>query len=322
MIKKGDKICGYEIVEALGRGGLNHGFRAVSSDGKPVTIKIPAQELIGDMATYERFRREFTIGQELSHPAIPHAISFNETPEGPCIVLDYVDGVSLREYLQKNGSLTLDDALAIGRQLAEAVSYLHLHGVMHRDLKPENIIISNDKKIHIVDFGIALLQGARRVTWTVLSDSMGTPDYMAPEQIQGKRGDPRTDIYALGIILYEMLTGTVPFQGDNAMSVMHQHLTGEPVPPIRINNSIPPVMEKIILKCIRRDPRERYQSAAALLYDLEHFRDLDVAQFNLGPERKAGGAVTDRQIWTIGIAVAVGFVVLVGIIVIIALIMK
>jgi len=322
ILQKGDKVCGYEIIEPLGSGGLNYGYKAFSADGKFVTIKIPSPELIGDVATYERFRREYKIGEELSHPAVPHAISFNETPEGPCIVFEYVEGTSLREYLCKNESLALDETLTICRQIVEAISYLHAHSVIHRDLKPENIIVSSDNKIHIVDFGIALLKGARRVTWTMLTDAIGTPDYMAPEQIQGKRGDARTDIYAMGIILYEMLAGTVPFHGDNALAIMHQHLTADPAPPTKINSSIPPVLENIILKCIRRNPVERYQSADALLYDLEHYKELDIKQMVLGPERTARGMVTNRQIWIVGISVAAGFLLLAGIVVIIALLTK
>ncbi|HXY74255.1 MAG TPA: serine/threonine-protein kinase [Dehalococcoidales bacterium] len=322
ILKKGDRVCGCDIIEPLGRGGLSNSYKASTADGKLVTLKIPSPELIGDVATYERFRREFKIGEELSHPAIPHAFSFNETPEGPCIILEYVDGTSLREYLNQKQGLTLAEVLSISRQLTQAIFYLHTHGVIHRDLKPENILISTENKIYIVDFGIALLQGARRVTWTGLSESMGTPDYMAPEQIQGKRGDTRTDIYAMGVILYEMLTGTVPFHGDNAMSIMHQHLTADPAPPTKINAAVPPTLEKIVLKCIRRNPGERYQSASALLNDLEHYEELDTTKFALGREQKARGIVTNRQIWTVGISVAAGFLLLVVIILIISFLTK
>ena len=146
-------------------------------------------------------------------------------------------------------------------------------------MKPENIIIGPDGRLHIIDFGSSLLEGSRRVTWRFGSDTFGTPDYMAPEQIQGKRGDVRTDVYALGIILYELLTGTVPFHGDNALSVMNQHLTAIPISPRKLQSSIPPKIEAIIFKSIRRNPDERYQSASELLNDLKHFADIDLSQF-------------------------------------------
>ncbi|HJX35495.1 MAG TPA: serine/threonine-protein kinase, partial [Dehalococcoidales bacterium] len=215
MLDEGAVVCGYEIMEPIGSGGLSQNYKARSPDGTFVTLKFPSTELVGDPATYERFLRELKIGQKLSHPAIPRALSINENKTGPCLALEYIEGKSLRKLLLDGAPLSLEQSLDFISQLAEVVSYLHSHGVYHRDLKPENIIVDSHGKIHIVDFGIALLQGARRVTWQNLSDALGTPDYMAPEQIQGKRGDTRTDLYALGIILYEMQTGSVPFHGDN-----------------------------------------------------------------------------------------------------------
>jgi len=162
------------------------------------------------------------------------------------------------------------------------------------------------------------MQGARRVTWQNLSDALGTPDYMAPEQIQGKRGDARTDLYALGIILYEMQTGAVPFHGDNALAVMHQHLTATPPLPRQSNPAIPPNLEAIIMKAVRKNPKERYQSAEAFLADLKNYQQLDISQFPRGPEQ-AGGLVTNRQIWILGGAIAFGFVAIIALIIIIAL---
>jgi serine/threonine-protein kinase len=273
--------------------------------------------LVGDPATYERFLRELKIGQKLSHPAIPRALSINENKTGPCLALEYIEGKSLRKLLLDGAPLSLEQSLDFISQLAEVVSYLHSHGVYHRDLKPENIIVDSHGKIHIVDFGIALLQGARRVTWQNLSDALGTPDYMAPEQIQGKRGDTRTDLYALGIILYEMQTGSVPFHGDNALAVMHQHLTATPPLPRQSNPEIPPNLEAIIMKAVRKNPKERYQSAGAFLADIKNYQEQDVSQFPHGPEQ-VGGMVTNRQIWILAGSIAFGFVAIVALIIIIA----
>jgi serine/threonine-protein kinase len=317
MLDEGAVVCGYEIIEPIGSGGLSQNYKARSPDGTFVTLKFPSTELVGDPATYERFLRELKIGQKLSHPAIPRALSINENKTGPCLALEYIEGKSLRKLLLDGAPLSLEQSLDFISQLAEVVSYLHSHGVYHRDLKPENIIVDSHGKIHIVDFGIALLQGARRVTWQNLSDALGTPDYMAPEQIQGKRGDTRTDLYALGIILYEMQTGSVPFHGDNALAVMHQHLTATPPLPRQSNPEIPPNLEAIIMKAVRKNPKERYQSAGAFLADIKNYQEQDVSQFPHGPEQ-VGGMVTNRQIWILAGSIAFGFVAIIALIIIIA----
>ncbi len=308
MLKAGDMVCDYKIVGLLGQGGFSQIYKAYAPDGTFVILKFPDVSLLGDQATYERFRREVAIGQKLNHPAIPRAISFVEGSDSVFLVMEYIDGSSLRTYLSEKAPLPLKEGLFLADQLAEAIEYLHSHGVYHRDLKPENIIVGPDDKIHILDFGSALLEGSRRVTWRWASNAFGTPDYMAPEQIQGKRGDARTDVYALGMIVYEMLTGTLPFQGDNVLAVMNQHLTGVPASPRVLMPSIPESIEAVILKSIRLDPDERYQSASAFRYDMEHFVDLDLSQFHWEPEGAAsGGVLTNRQIWLRTILVVVVF---------------
>jgi serine/threonine-protein kinase len=314
MYEKGVQVCGYEIIEPLGSGGLSEDYKARGADGSLVTLKFPSPALVGDPVTYERFLRELKIGQILAHPAIPRALSINDNKTGPCLIMEYVEGKTLRSVLQKDGRLPVEDALNFTGQLAEALAYLHTHGVYHRDLKPENILIDKNAKVHIIDFGIALLEGSRRVTWQNLSDVLGTPDYMSPEQIQGKRGDARTDLYALGIIFYEMLTGTVPFQGDNALAVMHQHLAATPSFPAGIQSSVSVNIRAIILKSVRKNPKERYQSAEELLNDLKNYKVLDTTKFPRGAE-KAAGMVTNRQIWIVGGLIALGFIVIMGLII-------
>ncbi len=320
MYEKGAVVCGYAIIEGIGSGGLSQDYKARGANGSFVTLKFPSPELVGDPATYERFRREFKIGQTLSHPAVPRAFLMSETPTGPCLVMEFIEGKSLRTILGDRIRLPLQEALDIISQLAEVLAYLHSHGVYHRDLKPENVLIDSDGKVHIIDFGIALLQRARRVTWRNLSDVLGTPDYMSPEQIQGKRGDARTDLYALGIMFYELLTGTVPFQGDNSMAVMHQHLTVTP-PLLPPELAVPAAIEAIIMKAIRKNPKERYQSAEAFLADLTHYKELDMSQFPRG-EEKVTGVVTNRQIWIMSGLIALGFLVVIGLIIVFAMMKK
>lgn len=319
MYKEGDLVCDYKITGLLAQGGFSQIYKANAPDGNPVILKFPEVSLLGDLATYERFRREVSIGRTLNHPAIPRAISFKENADCVFLVLEFVEGISLRTYISEHAPLPVQTALSFADQLAEALVYLHTNGVYHRDLKPENIIVGPDNKIHILDFGNALLEGSRRVTWRWASNTFGTPDYMAPEQIQGKRGDSRTDVYALGMIVYEMLTGTLPFQGDNALSVMNQHLTANPTSLRTLRPSIPPALDAVVLKSIRRDSDERYQSVNTFRYDLQHFPNLDVSQFQLDPEPAitVGGVLTNRQIWVRSILVFIGFLVAAALIVLV-----
>ena len=231
MFQPHEKVGQYEILEPAGEGGFARIYKARSPEGGVVALKFPMIDLIGDIATYERFLREFKIGQKLNHPAFAHMIALSDSPYGPYIVQEFIEGVSLRDQFINNQPLPLEEALNIADQIADALAHIHARGVVHRDLKPDNVIIGPDKKIHILDLGNALFERARRVTWRIFSDAMGTPDYIAPEQIQGKRGDNRTDIYALGIILYEMLTGSVPFKADNPFAAMNLRLTSTPASP-------------------------------------------------------------------------------------------
>jgi len=317
MFKPGETIGEYTIIEPLGQGGFGHIFKARGPDGNPVILKFPDVALLGDPATYERFRREVAVGQKLDHSTIPRVIGLKETRDAVFLVLEYVEGETLRRYIWEHAPLSVEEALSIAGQLAVTLDYLHAHGIYHRDLKPENILIGPDGRIHIIDFGSALLRGTRRVTWGLGSNALGTPDYMAPEQIQGKRGDARTDIYALGIILYELLTGTVPFRGDNALAVMNQHLTASPAPPRRIRPDIPPGVEAIVLRAIRRNPDARYQMAGEFKHDLDHYAELDLSRFPLEPEPAGRGLLTSRQILKQSLLVFIAFLILVGLIILV-----
>jgi serine/threonine-protein kinase len=233
-------------------------------------------------------------------------------------VLEYVEGQTLRSILADHAPFSLEEASWIIRQLASALIYLHNHGVYHRDLKPENVLLDSSGRVHIIDFGIALLEGARRVTWRNLSDVLGTPDYISPEQIQGKRGDARSDLYSLGIMFYEMMTATTPFSGDNPTEVMNLHLTTAPAAPGKLNPAIHPNIEAIILKTIRKNPKERYQTAEEFLNDLKNYKELNISNFPRNKE-KVTGVVTSRQIWVLSGIIAFVFLAAVGIIIIIGL---
>ncbi|HZL15773.1 MAG TPA: serine/threonine-protein kinase [Verrucomicrobiae bacterium] len=281
----GERLDRYEIIEAIGHGAFSDVYLAVDPDGGRVVLKCPHEGIIGDVATFDRFRREMEIARRLDHPGIQHSLDPGGDRTRPYLVMEYIEGETLREYLARRGRLPIAEAVALVDQLADAMGYAHRQGVTHRDLKPENVLVTADGRPVVTDFGIALMSGARRLTWRWLTSQMGTPDYMAPEQVQGERGDARTDVYALGVILFELLAGRVPWEGDNPLSIMNQAVT-RPAPSLReLDPSIPPPLDAIVRKCIRKDPAERYPDAAALAADLESWKDLDLSQFVFAAEK-------------------------------------
>ena len=259
----------FEIIEVIHRSGMSTVFKATDKQtGDTVAVKVPLMNLEADPAFYSRFEREEEIGKALDHPGILKIIPV-EQKSRPYIVMEYVKGQTLDRLMQSVGLLPVSDTLKIASRICDALEYMHNHGVIHRDLKPSNIMLCDDGSLRIMDFGIAKKEAMRRITFGGFSPTMGTPDYMAPEQIKGKRGDQRTDIYSLGAILYEMLTGQVPFQGPNVYAVMNARLTGDPPAPRKVNPQLSPEIEEIILHAMERDPAKRYPSAAAMKAELD-----------------------------------------------------
>jgi serine/threonine-protein kinase len=223
-----------------------------------------------DPGFYSRFEREEKIGQTLHHPYILR-VEPVETPKSrPYIVMEFLEGQTLAHLMRSVRPMPEKDALTIASRICDALHYMHDHAVVHRDLKPENIMICNDGSIRIMDFGIAKFEGQRRLTFGGFTPTMGTPDYMAPEQVKGKRGDPRTDIYSLGAIIYEMVTGSPPFEGANPFLIMNARLTGDPVAPRQKNPDISPQVEEIILHAMARNPADRYPDARIMQAELAH----------------------------------------------------
>src|SRR5579859_8087369 len=296
----------YEVLETLGHGGMNDAYKAREREsGRLVVLKVPHASLIGDPATFSRYQRELEIGKRLHHHNIQGLVEEGRLDGGtaPYLVLEYVDGILLREYLREHAPLPVDEAIRITVQLADALQYCHELGVVHRDLKPENVLIEQDGTVKLVDFGIALLKGARRLTFRRLSSGFGTPDYMAPEQVQGDRGDARTDLYAVGVMLYEMLTGEVPYQGDSPLAVMSQRVTTD-APLLRSRRpDLPPALEAVVWRALRREPAERYQSMADLRHDLGHLDEVNIPVY---PTDTGGARLVSREnLVNAGIVVAV-----------------
>jgi serine/threonine protein kinase len=273
----GETLDHYEIEKLVARSGMASIFRAKDLDsGRTVAIKFPHPEMEADPVTFDRFKREQDIGEALDHPGVMKVFT-DAKRTGRYMVMEWVDGRLLREIINQEKKFSPERAVKILSRVLEALEYIHTHGVVHRDLKPENIMLDSDDTIKLIDFGIAGKEGSRRLTFAKLSQVMGTPDYISPEQVKGKRGDGRSDIYAVGIMLYEMLTGTTPFKGSNAFAIMNDRLLNNPTPPREVEPSVTPQLQEIIYRAIERDPKNRYAHAREMVWDLEHQDQVGVA---------------------------------------------
>jgi serine/threonine-protein kinase len=298
----------FELTDLISRSNMASIYRATDrTTGQAVALKVPLMALESDVAGFERFQREEEIGTRLNHPSILKVIKV-EKKSRPYLVMEFLDGETLSQRLAKQRPLPEKEAARIAAQICDALAYLHANGVTHRDLKPQNIMLCRDGSLRLFDFGIAGVKQARRLTFVGFSPTMGTPDYMAPEQVKGKRGDQRTDIYSLGAILYEMTTGMTPFQGESPYVVMNARTTGDPVAPRKLNEKLTPVIEEITLHALERDPAKRYETASAMQKELENYEVVELVgrfQHLRSPETPG----RSRQLWLIiGIVVAVQIV--------------
>jgi serine/threonine protein phosphatase PrpC len=261
----------FEITDLISKSGMASIFRATDrKTGRIVALKIPFMHFESDPGFFSRFQREAEIGKQLNHPYILKFETDGDAARSrPYIVMEYLEGQTLGHLMRSVRPMPTADALRITSRLLEALHYMHEHEVGHRDLKPENVMICNDGSIRIMDFGIAKYDGMRRLTFGGFTPAMGTPDYMAPEQVKGRRGDRRTDIYSLGAILYEMVTGTVPFEGANPFLIMNARLSGDPVAPRARNPELSPQVEEIILHAMARNPHERYHTAVEMKAEVD-----------------------------------------------------
>lgn len=258
----------YEIIEELGRGGMGTVYRALDKEiNEEVAIKFLKPEIAEDESTIERFRNELKIAHKIAHKNVCKMYHLAKEEGTHYITMEYVPGESLKKFIQNKGKLPEEKAITIAKQIANGLSEAHEMGVVHRDLKPQNIMIDPEGKAKIMDFGIARSLAAIGVTQTGMI--IGTPDYMSPEQVEGRESDQRSDIYSLGVLLYEMVTGSVPFEGDSSLSVALKHKTEIPPDPRELNDKLTDDLSAVILKCMEKDREQRYQSVEELLSDLE-----------------------------------------------------
>jgi serine/threonine protein kinase len=294
----GELLDHYHLDEVVARGGMATIFRATDQrTGQQVAIKVPHPEVESDPALFDRFRREGEIGRRLDHPGVMKVLPSEEGRNQIYMVMEWVDGKLLRPLLQQEKRLPLDKVVNIILQISDVLEYVHKHDVVHRDLKPENIMIDDQGRIKLIDFGIAASAGARRLTFANFSKTMGTPDYISPEQVKGKRGDARSDIYALGVMLYEMSTGTLPFSGPSPFAVMNSRLLNSPVPPRELNPEITPQLQEIMYRALEREPKNRYASVRELAWDLQHQDAVGVADRRELHDWKKQRNAQSRKVW-------------------------
>ena len=273
----GTQVDHYEIIRMLGHGGMNRVYLARDVfNQQEVVLKFPNDDLIGNIGVFERYKREAEIGNRLHYPHVQQLLNTDEKRSEEYLVVEYIKGQTLRTILEEHAPnpLPVAEAIRITLQICDALAYCHAQGIFHRDIKPENIMMQEDGDIKIIDFGIALLEGARRVTWRGLSGTVGTPDYMSPEQLKGERGMASSDIYAVGVILYEMLCGHTPFEGENIFAIMNQHVSQDPPSILLMNPHLSPALATVVMRAIRRDPDKRYKSVSNLLHDLRNLEEV------------------------------------------------
>ena len=315
----GDQLDGYRLTELLARGGMASVFKAIDVDsGQEIVLKVPYIQYESDVVFYQRFEREAQIGQSIDHPSIVRVLAPREKSR-MYLAMEYVPGRSLAEVLAAEAPFPVDRALSIACQLAEALACLQRHGIIHRDVKPSNVRVLPSGQVKLLDFGIALIESARRLTWAGLSHAVGTPDYMAPEQIDGQRGDQRTDVYALGTIFYELLAGETPFKGDTTMAVMAQHLRGTAPRLDKANPSVSPQLAAIAARCLARDPHDRFADMDALVLALDDPAQVDTKILDtLKPSPALSLSLIQLQVlW--GILIGIGIL---GALIILALLLQ
>ena len=299
----GKVLDNYRIDAPVAESGMASIFRATDlRDGRQVALKIPHFAMEADPALFDRFKREESIGIALDHPNVMRIYADDQRTR-VYMVMEWVEGRLLRQVMFEAGKMPPQRAVHITLGILKALEYIHKNGVVHRDLKPENIMLDPQDGIKLIDFGIASQEGAKRLTYAGFTQTMGSPDYISPEQVKGKRGDARSDIYSVGIMLYEMLSGRTPFSGPSPLAVMNDRLINHPLPPREAEPSITPQMQEVLYRALERDPKNRYPSAQSFAQDLEHLDQVGIAERSELTDWKNRRSMQSRKVfYYIGLA--------------------
>ncbi len=280
----------YEILERIGTGGMAVVYKAKCHRlNRLVALKILKSDLAQDEDFRRRFNAESQAVAQLSHPNIVSVYDVSRGGDTEYIVMELIDGITLKQYMEKRGQLNWRESLHFITQIMRGLSHAHSRGIVHRDIKPQNVMVLRDGSVKVADFGIACLENSAQ---TLTQEALGSVHYISPEQARGERTDARSDIYSSGVVMYEMLTGRLPFEGDSAVSVAIQHLSAVPLAPRELNPEIPAQLELICMKAMTPDLSRRYASADSMIADLEDFRknpniNLDFTMMDLRPEEPA-----------------------------------
>ena len=282
----------YQIIEELGKGGMGRVYKVLDKEvNAKVALKLIKPEIASDKKTIERFRNELKVARDIAHKNVCRMYDLGKESGAYFITMEYISGQDLKGLIRQTGQLTVGKSVSIASQICEGLLEAHRLGVIHRDLKPQNIMIDKEGNARIMDFGIARSLRAKGITGSGVM--IGTPEYMSPEQVDGKEADQRADIYSLGVILYEMLTGRVPFEGDTPFSIGVKQKSEVPRSPKEINEQIPDDLNHLILKCMEKDKEKRYQSVGELHSELMSLEKGVPTTERIVPERKP---LTSREI--------------------------
>jgi len=282
----------YQVIEELGRGGMGKVYKVLDQEvNARVALKLIKPEISTDFETIERFRNELKTARDIAHKNVCRMYDLGKEAGSYFITMEYVSGEDLKSMIRMSGQLSVGTAVSIAKQVCDGLAEAHRLGVVHRDLKPSNIMIDKEGTVRIMDFGIARSLRVKGITGAGVI--IGTPEYMSPEQVEGKEVDQRSDVYSLGIILYEMLAGRVPFEGDTPLTVAVKHKSETPRPPRELNAQISEDLNRVVLRCLEKDREKRYGNAAELRAELERVEQGIPTTQRVIPSRKT---LTSREI--------------------------
>jgi eukaryotic-like serine/threonine-protein kinase len=290
----GKQVDHYQILRLLGQGVSSRVYLAQDlHTQQQVVLKFPLDDLIGGAAIFKRYQREGEIGKLLDHPTLQRHLSQGELRQEEYLVLEYLHGRTLRQVIREQSSAHMDssEALRLLLPVCEALVYAHAHGVIHRDIKPENLFLLDTGEMKLIDFGIALLKTGkphRHFSFQLLPSPIGTPAYMSSERLRGAAGDERTDVYAVGVVLYELLCGRVPFEEQDAFSFINAHRSDDPPSILQWNPNLSPALVTVVMRAIRRDPEKRYVCMQDLLHDLSHLDAVTPLDYLPDPPKPGG----------------------------------